>query len=100
MLKSSAAPILVNILSTIQISALLAGTNEPICASIVINATCIIYVDLPDILGPVITEMVFSSLSNIQSFSINFSFLSIFSTIGCLPSTISIFPSVVICGFT
>jgi len=45
---------LVKILSTTPILAESAGTKEPICAIIVINATCLIYVDLPAILGPVI----------------------------------------------
>lgn len=45
---------LVKILSTTPIFAESAGTKEPICAIIVIRATCLIYVDLPAILGPVI----------------------------------------------
>ena len=39
-IKLSLAPILVNILSTTGIFADLAGTKEPICAIIVIKATC------------------------------------------------------------
>ena len=40
--KSSEAPILVNILSHTEILALFAGTNDPIWAISVINATCLI----------------------------------------------------------
>jgi len=54
--KSSEAPILVNILSQIDIFALLAGMKLPICAIITIRAVCLIYVDLPAILGPVISN--------------------------------------------
>jgi len=39
--KSSDAPILVNILSEIEILALFAGTNDPICAIKLIRATCL-----------------------------------------------------------
>ena len=55
--RSSDAPTLVNILSTIPIFALSAGTNEPICAIRTISAVWRIYVDLPAILGPVIIAM-------------------------------------------
>ena len=51
--KSSDAPILVNTLSTTPIRASLAGTKQPIWAIITIRATCLMYVDLPAILGPV-----------------------------------------------
>ena len=52
--KLSLDPILVKILSTIEIFALVAGTNEPIWFNMQIRATCLRYVDLPLILGPVI----------------------------------------------
>ena len=54
--KSSEAPILVNILSQIEILALAAGTKDPIWAINVIRATCLMYVDLPAMLGPVINS--------------------------------------------
>ena len=63
MLKSSEAPTLVKILSTTPIRAKDAGTNEPTCAISAISATCLIYVDLPAILGPVIIASLFSPLS-------------------------------------
>ena len=52
---SSEAPIRVKYLSMIDKFAFLAGTKEPICAIIEISAICFMYVDLPDILGPVST---------------------------------------------
>ena len=61
--RSSDAPTLVNILSTIHILALSAGTNEPVCARRTISAVCLIYVDLPAILGPVIIETRSDALS-------------------------------------
>ena len=61
--KSSDAPTLVNILSQTPITACEAGTNEPIWASRVIIAVCLIYVDLPAILGPVIIKSLLSPLS-------------------------------------
>ena len=61
--KSSDAPTRVNIRSTIHIFAESAGTKEPVCAISTISAVCLIYVDLPAILGPVIIEILFMPLS-------------------------------------
>ncbi len=61
--KSSDAPTRVNIRSTIHILAESAGTKEPVCAISTISAVCLIYVDLPAILGPVIIEILFIPLS-------------------------------------
>ena len=92
MLKSSDAPTLVKILSTTPILAEVAGTKLPTCAINVIIATCLIYVDLPAILGPVIIDNLFSSLSKYVSFSTKTPVPSIFSITGCLPPLISIVP--------
>ncbi len=51
--RLSCNPTRVNILSTKLIVAESAGTKLPICAISEIRATCLRYVDLPDILGPV-----------------------------------------------
>ena len=91
-LKSSDAPTLVNILSTTPMCASEAGTNEPTCAINVINATCLIYVDLPAMLGPVIIDNLFSSLSRYVSFSTNTPVPSILSITGCLPPLMSKIP--------
>ena len=91
-LKSSDAPTLVNILSTTPISASVAGTKHPTCAINVINATCLIYVDLPAILGPVIIDSLLSPLSKNVSFSTKTPSPNIFSITGCLPFFISIVP--------
>ena len=97
-LKSSDAPTLVNILSTTPISASVAGTKHPTCAINVINATCLIYVDLPAILGPVIIANLSPSLSKYVSFGTKFPIPTIFSITGCLPSFILIFPLSVTTG--
>lgn len=52
--RSSLAPTLEKTLSTMLSFANFAGTKLPVCARIVINATCRKYVDLPAMLGPVI----------------------------------------------
>lgn len=52
--KSSFAPILEKILSTIPIVALSAGTKDPTCARTAIRALCRSTLDLPLMLGPVI----------------------------------------------
>ena len=69
-----------------------AGTNEPTCAINVINATCLIYVDFPAMLGPVIIDNLFSSLSRYVSFSTNMPVPSILSITGCLPPLMSKIP--------
>ena len=92
MLKSSDAPTLVKILSTTPMCADVAGTNEPIWAINVINATCLIYVDFPAMFGPVIIETLFDSLSRYVSFATNAPLGNIFSITGCLPSLMSIIP--------
>ena len=90
MLKSSDAPTLVNILSTTPTLHELAGTKDPICAIRQIKATCLIYVDFPAILGPVIIESLsVVSFKNV-SFSTKVPLSTILSTTGCLPSFISI----------
>ena len=68
MLRSSDAPTLVKILSTTPIFAEDAGTKLPICAISVINATCLMYVDFPAMLGPVIIANLFSPSSKYVSF--------------------------------
>ena len=97
--KSSEAPILVKILSTTLILALLAGTKEPIWHIKVIIATCLIYVDLPAILGPVIIRSWLSSLFIMVSLGINSPLGITFSTTGCLPFSILVSPSSLISGF-
>ena len=54
--RLSEAPTRQNILSVIGITALSAGTKEPICESRTIKAISLRYVDLPAIFGPVIRE--------------------------------------------
>ncbi len=90
--RSSEAPTLVNILSATDIVALSAGTKEPTWARRTKVATCLIYVDLPDILGPVRIHIVDSVSESSVSFDINSSLL-ILSTMGCLPFSILIKPS-------
>ena len=51
--KSSLAPILLNTLSTMPISAASAGTKLPHCASIQMTAVCLKRVDFPPWFGPV-----------------------------------------------
>ena len=98
MLKSSDAPTLVKILSTTPILALSAGTKLPTWAISVIKATCLMYVDFPAILGPVIIASLFSFLSKYVSFSTNVPTPIIFSITGCLPFLISIIPVSFISG--
>ena len=98
-LKSSDAPTLVNILSTTPILADVTGTKLPICAISTIRATCLIYVDLPAILGPVIMLICSFSSSRYVSLSINSPAGNIFSITGCLPPLISIIPPSSIIGF-
>ena len=52
--KSSLAPTRVKMRSVIAIFASFAGTKLPICAIKVMSATCLIYVLLPAMFGPVI----------------------------------------------
>ena len=66
----SDAPTRVKILSTKPISALSAGTKQPICAIKTIKAVCLKIADLPDIFGPVIMIICWSSLLSIISFGI------------------------------
>ena len=91
-LRSSDAPTLVKILSTTPICASVAGTNDPTCAINVIRATCLMYVDLPAIFGPVIIDSLLSSLSRYVSFSTNTPVPSILSITGCLPPFMSKIP--------
>jgi len=98
--RSSDAPTLVNILSTIHILAESAGTKLPVCAIRTIRAVCLIYVDLPAILGPVIIATLLELLSRYVSLAMNISLLIIFSTTGCLPFFISITPLSLILGLT
>ena len=58
------------------------GTEIPICAINVINATCLIYVDLPAMLGPVIIARRLSFLSKYVSFSTKLPPGNIFSITG------------------
>jgi len=80
-------------LSTTPICASVAGTKLPTCAINVINATCLIYVDLPAILGPVIIANLSPFLSRYVSFGTKFPLPIIFSITGCLPSLMLIIPS-------
>ena len=89
-----------NILSTTPILAYEAGTKLPTCAINVINATCLIYVDFPAILGPVIIANLFPSSSKYVSFGTKLLLEIIFSITGCLPSFISITPPLSTSGFT
>ena len=77
-----------------------AGTKLPVCAISTISAVCLIYVDLPAILGPVIIVTLFDELSRYVSLDINISLVIIFSTTGCRPFLISIIPLSLILGFT
>src|SRR6202012_4197525 len=54
--RLSLAPTRVSTRSTTPMCAFLAGTKEPICAKITVNATCRINVDLPAMLGPVTSQ--------------------------------------------
>ena len=85
-------------MSTTPICASDAGTNEPTCAINVISATCLIYVDFPAILGPVIIASLFWSVSKYVSFDTNSPDDNIFSITGCLPSLIFNIPSLLIVG--
>ena len=89
--KLSDAPIRVNILSKILKLAELAGTKHPIWFIKIIMAVCLKNVLLPAILGPVINHKLFlSSIEQLFGMKFNASFFKLSSTIGCLPSTISI----------
>jgi len=55
--RSSEAPMRVKMASTGPIRALVAGTKQPTWASSTISATWRIVVDLPPMLGPVISSM-------------------------------------------
>ena len=66
--RLSAAPTRVNTRSHTPIVAAFAGTNEPICASSAICATCRMYVDLPAMFGPVISTSCSAPGSSRQSF--------------------------------
>ena len=66
----SEAPTRVKILSTKPISALSAGTKQPICAIKTIKAVCLKIADLPDIFGPVIMIICWSFLLSTISFGI------------------------------
>ena len=77
-----------------------AGTYEPIWAINTISAVCLIYVDLPAILGPVIIDTLLSPLSKYVSFEIKLLSLITFSTTGWRPPFISIIPFSFIFGLT
>ena len=70
------------IATTTDILAESAGTKLPIWASSTMSAVCRIYVDLPDIFGPVIIAIRSAFLSIYVSFGTNISFSSISSTTG------------------
>ena len=90
--------LILQILSIIPICADLAGTKLPICAISTISATCLMYVDLPAILGPVMIANLFSFESKYASFCTKDPAESIFSITGCLPSFISIISDLSISG--
>ena len=98
--RSSEAPILVNILSTIPTVADLAGTKEPICAIRIIRAVCLIYVDLPAMFGPVTIATLFRLSSRSTSLGTKGMSFRVCSTTGCLPAFISRSREVSISGFT
>ncbi len=89
--RLSDAPMRVNILSTMVIAAFFAGTNEPMCAISVIIATCLKYVLLPAIFGPVIISRRLSFWSSCTLFGTNAPFIPL-STTGWRPSTMFIAP--------
>ena len=60
--RSSEAPTLVNILSQMPISADAAGTKLPTWAIRTMSAVCLMYVDLPAMLGPVMIDILLSWL--------------------------------------
>ena len=97
--KSSEAPILVKILSTIPISALCAGTKLPICAIKTISAIWRIYVDLPAMLGPVISAIVFFLLSRVALFGTNGTPFIRSSTTGWRPPVMFIVSPLLTTGF-
>ena len=94
--RLSDAPTRQNILSVIGISALSAGTKEPICESSTIKDISLRYVDLPAIFGPVINENLDLVVEN--EFGTYLSVLA--STTGCLPSFIVNSPLSIIIGLT
>ena len=98
--RSSDAPTRVKMRSEIPISASVAGTKEPVCASRAIRAVWRMYVDFPAIFGPVITAMRFSSLSSKVSFSTKRPLSIMRSTTGCRPPTMRSGPSAVSFGRT
>jgi len=98
--RSSDAPTRVNILSTIPISALAAGTNPPICAIMTISAVCRIYVDFPAMFGPVIIAICLSPQSSSVSFGMNTAEFFILSTTGWRPSLILITSDISTVGIT
>ena len=98
--RSSDAPTLVNILSHTHTFALFAGTKLPTAAISTISASCLMYVDLPAMLGPVIMLTLLSSPSEYVSLGMNIPSSIILSTTGCLPSFMSMIPSVFMAGLT
>ena len=86
-IKSSAAPIRVKIFVKTGIVALLAGTKHPICARMTQSANCLMYVDLPDIFGPVMRRMCSSGLIEML-FGTYVDCPMTFSTTGWRPSSI------------
>ena len=87
--RLSDAPTRVNTRSTMPTRARRAGTNEPICAMTTMSAVCRITVDLPAMLGPVITMSCASSGSSVVSLGTKRPAAASFSTTGWRPSSIS-----------
>ena len=85
--RSSEEPIRVKIRSTSDKPTLSAGTKAPQCAKTTMSAFCRMYVDLPPMLGPVISNMRLCSLSRVL-LAINGLSLTC-STTGCRPFEIS-----------
>lgn len=86
--RSSFAPTLEKSLSTIPMTAESAGTKDPVCARIAVNAVCRSKVDFPAIFGPVMTC---TKDSGVKCTEFGVKILCISkspcSTVGCLPLT-------------
>ena len=87
--RSSDAPMRVNTRSTTPMTALCAGTNEPICAMSTMSAVWRMYVDLPAMFGPVtMATRSSASLRNVSFGTKRLSFCAC-STTGWRPSRMS-----------
>ena len=87
--RSSWRPTRVKTRSTSPIVAERAGTKLPIWAISTMSATCLMYVDLPAMLGPVRSVTWASSLLRYESFGTKVPGGMVLSTTGCLPSLMS-----------